>query len=67
MDIYLACTVLTLFIIFGIIPVLASESLGTGCSYLECLAAGLMGLLVIVVFFALFGAVLWSALFVMNY
>ena len=66
MNIYLAYTVMGIFIIFVVIPALTSSVSGDP-DYMLNLKAGMMAVVCFVSFIALTGLVMWSALTVMGY
>ena len=66
MDIYMASTILIIFVVFGCIPLVVSSLTGTG-PYFECLMAGVIFIACVAGIIAAGGAVLWSAIFIMNY
>ncbi len=66
MNIYIASTILSLFVVFGCIPVVVSMLTGEG-KYFNCLMAGAIFMLCVAVIIAIGAAVIWSALFVMAY
>jgi hypothetical protein len=63
--IYLAWGILSIFVLFGVIPSLVSMIGGN--SYIECLKAGWVFFAAVAVILILSIAVLWAALYVMSH